>query len=284
MINKYSKSADIKEKQFRAFWPTAIYLIGLFAILIGISIPAFAITPVSQSYLTNKQIPLGSLVALDGNSTDRVIPADTDSVKNLIGVTINDSTPLTITTSDSNSSLVATNGIAPTLVSDLNGEIELGDQITASPIAGVGMKASTNTKIIGVAQSNMTSKKTEAVTVDGKEQKIQIGEISLLVSVGYHYQEPEKTIIPPAIQNIANAMAGKKVEPLPIIVSLIIFIVTMIIVISLVYSIVRSSIISVGRNPLAQSAVYRNAIQMSVLVLAIIGAAIISIYLVLTKL
>ena len=85
-------------------------------------------------------------------------------------------------------------------------------------------------------------------------------------------------------QNIANAMAGKKVDPLPIIISLIIFIVTMIIVISLVYSIVRSSIISVGRNPLAQSAVYRNAIQMSVLVLAIIAVATIAIYLVLTKL
>lgn len=274
----------MKIKSTRAFLPALIFLTGLVVVFISISIPALAITPVSQSYLANKEIPLGSLVSLDGNSTDRVTPADTKTVKNLIGVTINDSTPLTLTTSDSNSSLVATSGIAPTLVSDLNGEIELGDQITASPIAGVGMKATTNTKIVGIAQSAMTSKKSEDVTIDGKSQKIELGEISLLVSVGYHYQEPEKTLIPPALQNIANAMAGKKVEPLPIIISLIIFFVTMVIVVSLIYAIVRSSIISVGRNPLAQSAVYRNAIQMSVLVLAIVAVAIVAIYFILTKL
>ena len=278
-MNKYSNG-----KSFHAFWPTLIYLLGLFVVLVGITIPALAVTPVSQSYLTDKTIPLGSLVALDGDSADKVIPADPDSVKNLIGVTINDSTPLVLTSGNSNSALVATSGIAPTLVSNLNGEIELGDQITASPIAGVGMKATTNTKVIGVAQSQVSSKKTETVNVNGKDEEIEIGEIRLLVSVGYHYQEPEKTLIPLALQNIANAMAGKKVDPLPIIISLIIFIVTMIIVISLVYSIVRSSIISVGRNPLAQSAVYRNAIQMSVLVLAIIAVATIAIYLVLTKL
>ena len=278
-MNKYSNG-----KSFHAFWPTLIYLLGLFVVLVGVTIPALAVTPVSQSYLTDKTIPLGSLVALDGDSADKVIPADPDSVKNLIGVTINDTTPLVLTSGNSNSALVATSGIAPTLVSNLNGEIELGDQITASPIAGVGMKATTNTKVIGVAQSQVSSKKTETVNVNGKDEEIEIGEIRLLVSVGYHYQEPEKTLIPLALQNIANAMAGKKVDPLPIIISLIIFIVTMIIVISLVYSIVRSSIISVGRNPLAQSAVYRNAIQMSVLVLAIIAVATIAIYLVLTKL
>ena len=278
-MNKYSNG-----KSFHAFWPTLIYLLGLFVVLVGVTIPALAVTPVSQSYLTDKTIPLGSLVALDGDSADKVIPADPDSVKNLIGVTINDSTPLVLTSGNSNSALVATSGIAPTLVSNLNGEIELGDQITASPIAGVGMKATTNTKVIGVAQSQVSSKKTETVNVNGKDEEIEIGEIRLLVSIGYHYQEPEKTLIPLALQNIANAMAGKKVDPLPIIISLIIFIVTMIIVISLVYSIVRSSIISVGRNPLAQSAVYRNAIQMSVLVLAIIAVATIAIYLVLTKL
>ncbi len=278
-MNKYSNG-----KSFHAFWPTLIYLLGLFVVLVGVTIPALAVTPVSQSYLTDKTIPLGSLVALDGDSADKVIPADPDSVKNLIGVTINDSTPLVLTSGNSNSALVATSGIAPTLVSNLNGEIELGDQITASPIAGVGMKATTNTKVVGVAQSQVSSKKTETVNVNGKDEEIEIGEIRLLVSVGYHYQEPEKTLIPLALQNIANAMAGKKVDPLPIIISLIIFIVTMIIVISLVYSIVRSSIISVGRNPLAQSAVYRNAIQMSVLVLAIIAVATIAIYLVLTKL
>ena len=275
------KTPDTK---FEAFWPTFLYLVSLCIVFIGITIPAWASTPVSQSYLSDSKIPLGSLVSLVGDSTDKVEASTAKTVSNLIGVVMNDNAPITITSGDVNSALVANSGITPTLVSNINGEIELGDNITASPIKGVGMKATTNTKVVGVAQSNVSGKKSEKITVDGRDQNIEIGQISLLVSVGYHYQEPEKTLIPSALQNIANAMAGKKVDPLPIIVSLIIFIVTMIIIVSLVYSIVRNSIISVGRNPLAQSAVYTNAIQMSILVLAIICAAVLSIYLVLTKL
>ena len=52
----------------------------------------------------------------------------------------------------------------------------------------------------------------------------------------------------------------------------------------IIYSIIRSSIISIGRNPMAQSAVYRNVIQLSTLVLAILGVSVIAIYLILTRL
>jgi hypothetical protein len=90
-------------------------------------------------------------------------------------------------------------------------------------------------------------------------------------------------LIPTAVQSIANALAGKKVNPLPILISIGIFVVTLIVVVSIVYSMIRSSIISVGRNPMSQSAVYRNVIQLSALVLVILGAAVGSIYMVLTK-
>jgi len=46
---------------------------------------------------------------------------------------------------------------------------------------------------------------------------------------------------------------------------------------------IRSGIISVGRNPMSQSAIYRDIIQLSVLVLGILTVAIISIYVILTR-
>jgi len=64
------------------------------------------------------------------------------------------------------------------------------------------------------------------------------------------------------------------VSPLPIILSAAIFLVSLIIVVIIVYSMIRNGIISVGRNPLSQSAVYRNVIQMSGLVLAILDGRI----------
>jgi hypothetical protein len=78
--------------------------------------------------------------------------------------------------------------------------------------------------------------------------------------------------VPAAIQNMANALAGKSVSTLPILISLAIFIVTIIVVVSIVFAMVRSSIISVGRNPMSQSAIYRDIIQLSALVLAILAS------------
>jgi poly-D-alanine transfer protein DltD len=82
---------------------------------------------------------------------------------------------------------------------------------------------------------------------------------------------------------LANALAGKTVSALPILISLAIFIITIIVVVSIVYAMVRSSIISVGRNPMSQSAIYRDIIQLSALVLAILAVGVISIFLVLTR-
>jgi hypothetical protein len=181
---------------------------------------------------------------------------------------------------------VSQSGLEQVLVSDINGDIDIGDSITASPITGVGMKATENSKVIGVAQDsfpNSTVQKTTNKDGKGQQQTVKLGQIPVLVSVAYYYKQPDKTIIPQALQNLANSIAGKKVNSLPIIISAVIFIVTLVIVVSIVYSLIHSSIISVGRNPMSQSAIYRNVIQLSVLVIVILGVAVGSIYMVLTK-
>jgi hypothetical protein len=58
----------------------------------------------------------------------------------------------------------------------------------------------------------------------------------------------------------------------------------LIVVSSIIYSMIRSSIISVGRNPMSQSAIYRDLIQLSALVIGILAVGLISVYLVLTRL
>jgi hypothetical protein len=90
--------------------------------------------------------------------------------------------------------------------------------------------------------------------------------------------------VPSALQNIANSLAGKEVSTMPILIGVAIFTVMIVMVVSIIYSLIKSSIISVGRNPLSQSAVYRGVIQISALVLAILGVGVVSIYLVLTRL
>ena len=105
-----------------------------------------------------------------------------------------------------------------------------------------------------------------------------------MVNVSYFFKEPERTLIPSALQNLANALAGKQVDTLPIILAAAVFIIMLIVVVSIIYSMIRSSIISVGRNPLSQSAIYRDLIQLSALVIGILGVGLIAMYLILTRL
>lgn len=244
-----------------------------------------AVTPISQSYLATSDLAEGSIVALKNNSSDTVEAATHDNAGNIFGVTINAaSSLLTISGTTGKQVQVATQGTEPVLVSDFNGPIKQGDPLTASPIAGVGMKASDNIRIVGLAQADLKSGKKQKYKTNNEEREVLVGQIPVLVNVSYFYKQPDKTIIPAGIQNIANSIAGRKVDPLPILISAAIFIIMLIVVMSIVYTMIRSSIISVGRNPLSQSAVYRQVIQMSALVLTILAVGLVVIYLVLTQL
>ena len=260
----------------------------LFIMSLLLPVAAFALTPISQSYATSQKLSLGSLVSLEKNSSDRVEAANTGNVDGLIGVVISsDSSLLSLSNSQDNQAQVATSGTLPVLVSTISGPIAKGDHITASPISGVGMKAGGNVRVIGIAQGELTDSNGTKQTYkdkDGKEQSVTLGQIPVLVNVSYFFKEPDKTLIPSTIQNIANSLAGKPVSTLPIIISAAIFIVMLIVVSSITYSMIRSSIISVGRNPMSQSAIYRDLIQLSGIVLVILAVGLISIYLVLTRL
>lgn len=253
----------------------------------------FAITvhgeaPISESFTSSDQIPVGSIVSLKSGATDQVVPSLNNNVDGLFGVVIDSGNSLLSISNSNNISQVqvATGGSLQVLVSDINGEVRKGDHITASPIAGVGMKATDNVRIVGIAQDDLTIKNGNQQTYNtasGKKQSLLVGPIPVLVNVSYYFKEPDKTLVPSAIQNMANALAGKNVSSLPIIISMAIFVIMIIVVSSIIYAMIRNSIISVGRNPMSQSAIYRDLIQLSVLVIVILAVGIAAIYLVLTR-
>jgi hypothetical protein len=256
-------------------------------IVIALPLCAGAVTSLSQGFTADESLALGSIVSLKNNTSDQVIAASSSSADSILGVVINDgSSLLTLSNGQDNQVQVATSGMVSVLVSDINGEIEQGDSITASPVKGVGMKATNNTKVVGIAQGKPDNSANAAQTYkdsDGKDHPIALGEVPVLINVSYYYKQPDKTIIPSAIQNIANALAGKTVNTTPILISGAIFIITLAVVVSIIYSMIRSSIISVGRNPMSQSAVFRDVIQLSALVLGILAVSLTAIYFILTR-
>lgn len=269
--------------------PKQIKILILGALLLCLSLMATssALTSISQGYLTSDSLALGSIVSLNKDTSDSVSATSSDTVSNIFGVVIDaGNSLLSVSTGQATQVQVATSGVVQVLVSDINGTISQGDAITGSPIKGVGMKATDNIKVVGIAQDNLNSNDSSSQSYtdkQGKKHTVRIGLVPVLVNVAYYYKTANKTLIPSAVQNIANALAGKQVSPAPIIIALAIFLATVIVVTSIIYSMIRSSIISVGRNPMAQSAVYRDVVQLSILVLGILTVAFVAIYLVLTK-
>ena len=266
---------------------SVLRIAGLFLCALALQAPSvFATTQMSQGYFSDNNIPIGSIISLKEGSDDAVEPSLSKNVDNTLGVSVNSGESLlTVTHENKVQTQVATSGTVPILVSDINGEIKRGDHITASPLAGVGMKATANVRIVGIAQGDMKNAKKQTIKDSaGKEQTVMLGEVPVLVNVAYFFKEPDKTVVPGALQNVANALAGRDVSTLPIVLSSLVFLIMLIVVSSIIYSMIKSSIISVGRNPMSQSAVYRDLIQMSALVIGILAVGTVSIYLILTRL
>lgn len=265
------------------------YLLGattLLAIMLVAATTVNANTAISRTYTTDDQPPIGSIVSLTDSTSDQVEPSTPSNANNMLGVVANENhSMISLSGSQDGEVPVATSGTFDVLVSGINGEVNRGDHIAASPIAGIGMQATSNTRVVGIAQQDLTIDNGRVDTytdAQGQEHEVLLGEVPVLINVAHYFVEPERTIIPAAIQEVSNAVAGRQVEPLPIIISTIIFIVTLIAVASIIFSMIRNSIISVGRNPMSQSAVYRNVIQLTALVIGILSVATVSIYLILT--
>lgn len=271
-------------------WTAArmLWQLGLAAFLVAFIAPLYvhAVTSISQSYTTTDQLSAGTIVSINSGASNRVTAAVAGNTDSLLGVVISaDTSLLSLSNGSTNQVQVATSGIIPVFVSDMNGPINKGDFITVSPIKGVGTKATHSMQTLGIAQGPVSNASVQSYTAqDGSKHSVTIGEVPVLINVSYYTVQTDSSIIPAAVQNAANAFAGKPVSTLPILVSAAIFIITIVVVASIIYSMVRSSIISVGRNPMAQSAVYRNVIQLSALVVVILAVGLTSIYLILTRL
>jgi hypothetical protein len=154
------------------------------------------------------------------------------------------------------------------LISDANGAVRAGDKITVSPLAGIGMKALGSSEIIGTAQRSLSSTKTiteQAKGKDGNQITVHVGLVPVAINVVYYSSAPSSgnvsAFVPPFFQNLANAVAGKSVSPLRVLLGSITLMLGFIAVMVMLYVAVRSGVISLGRNPLAANALRRGMVD-----------------------
>lgn len=231
---------------------------------------------IAQSYETNNaDISQGALVSLAQKGGVSVTTADTDNASNLVGVAA--SQPLVeLSQGSQNSVEVVVSGSVDALVTGLNGQIKAGDKITPSPISGIGEKATSSSQIVGTAQADLSSVKTVVksfVGRDGKNVSAKVGLLPITVNVSYFSSGAigsTSSFLPAFLQDTANALAGKAVSPFRVLAAIVALLLGFGAILTILSTAVSSGVISLGRNPLAASALRRGMADVMVTALGIL--------------
>lgn len=239
---------------------------------------------IAQGFQTREaSLTTGALVSIELNNGNYVELASSDNAERLVGVV--GEKALIELTDNAQQTQIITSGVAPVLVSDINGEVKNGDKIAPSPVSGVGMKATESGMVLGTAQANLSNSKplTRSIkTKDGTNQSVKVAVIPAQVSVA-NYVDPsdERSFLPEPLQIFANSVAGREVSPIRVAIAALVMLLALVSIAALLYSAVRSSIISIGRNPLSEVAVRKSLWQVGLTVAGILLLTLIAIYLIL---
>src|SRR5690606_16509610 len=179
--------------------------------------------------------------------------------------------------------LVATEGEVPVYVSDVNGEVKIGDYVSVSPLRGMLMKSDDNreNRVVGVALQDFNAVSTE-------ERQIQTSQGQQTHRIGKMRVEISQSIVvnaitdaqKPALVLVGESLTGKEVGQIQVLAALVIFAIVLIIEGSIIYGAIHSTVTALGRNPLAKKAVFRQLLQVSWLALVVLVIGFGAIYLI----
>ena len=246
---------------------------------------------VTQSFNADPSVQLGMIVKLKDKDPSTVEPLTESTLTKLLGVVVapNDST-VTITPAKATKQqvFVASSGQYVALVSNQNGAIKAGDFITASAIAGIGMKADEGQSVIlGKAGGAFTGTanvigKVALKNSLGKTTEVSLGRVMVVLDVSHNPLESKSTnYVPGFLARTAQSVTDKKVSAARIYLGLAVLALTTVITGNLVYSGVRSGMISVGRNPLSKKSIIKSLIQTVIAGLIIFIVGVLAVYLLL---
>jgi len=253
--------------------------------LVAATTPLYATeSSFSQGFMSQSDLQIGTVVSLGENGRS-VEKSSVNAVSKMVGV-VTQGAVLEVSDGNGRELQVATGGRAQVLVSDINGAIKAGDKITTSPINGVGMKTMTSGYIVGTAMANFSAAESitsqTVLSKDGKKQAVKVGLLPVQVGVVYYDSEADtSSILPSFLLKFVNAVAGKEVSILRISIAMVVLLIGTLSIGLILVSAVRSSIVSIGRNPLAARAVHRGLFQVLLITLGILVAMLGIIYIIL---
>lgn len=246
---------------------------------------------VTQGYLTDTTLQQGMIVELKPGDPNKVQALSQASEQEMLGVVVapTDAPVALSNNAAKNQTYVATYGQYDVLVSNQNGSIKAGDAIAISSLDGVGMKAdSSRASILGKAVKDYDGKidaqSTATLKGSSGNTAVTVGRIPVNINVAHNpaYHPIEKQAgVPTFLTAAAQVVTDKPVGAARIYASVIVLILTVVLAGTLLYSGVHTSMIAIGRNPLAKRVIVRNLLQVVLIGLIIFIIGLIAVYLLL---
>ena len=244
---------------------------------------------VVQSYGASSNLEVGLIVELQPGNSSNVEALTQANATKMFGVVVNpDTAAVSLSTSSSAyQAYVATTGNYQVLVSNQNGSIHSGDYITISSISGVGMKANSSDQIVlGKALSNFLgttdSLGSTIIKNSGSSSTAQLGLIDVSINVAHNpLMQNTRPNLPSFLITAGQAVANRPVSESRVYISLVILGFSAVIAGSMLYAGIRSSIISIGRNPLSKRSIVRSLIQVTLTSLIVFIIGLFAVYLLL---
>lgn len=266
----------------------SIVVASIVAVCISGGSVAAAFENVSRSYIKGEEsIATGSLVSLVNGSEESVVKTTSKNAHKMMGVVVSPNQSLFAINIVPDGVQVAVSGTADVLVSSISGPITAGDQVSISPISGVGMKAEPGLRVIGIAQHGFAADTKGAMTqrvVDSKgvAREIHLGTIPVVIAIGYAPQDSLSDVgLVGSTKRFAATLIGHPVSTTRVLVSAGIAFVAMILLVVVIYGAIRGSLISIGRNPLARVSIYRALTKVVFAAVFIVIVAVVVVYFIL---
>ncbi len=259
------------------------------------SVMPVAAQAVTRAYTADTPLQRGMIVRLADKEKTKVQALKTDDIKLMEGVVVaaNDS-PVTLSEADASRQqvFVATTGRYQILVSTQNGQVKAGNFITISSLAGIGMNAgTTQSLVVGKALESFDGKSGVSGTAklknpEGGDLNVAVGLIPVDINISRNPLEAKKEQKVPAVflgflQSAALAIVKKPVDPARIYLACLVLLLSTAIAGSILYAGVRSSIVSIGRNPLAKKSIVGNLVQIVIVSIIVLIIGLLGVYLLL---
>lgn len=274
-----SPSPGLRKQSFYTLYDRIVFLVLFFCVFVLLfSTASSRASTLAEEFSADTSLKVGSLVSLKKDTPKEVELSSVDNSEYLLGVVTGPKENSVTYTKSTSEVTVALSGEVDVYATDANGHISKGDFIGVSWLEGVGMKASIGDKqkLLGVAIEDYDSSSAKQYgDIETPTGKKSVTVQSVKVRLFERDDAGSATSKMSSIEVILSRIAGKNVSVIKITVCLIIFLIGILTAGFFVSSSIKGSFISIGRNPLASSSIYRSLVHVTTMSVGIIliGAA-----------